>query len=309
MVIEAIIIAYGLAVAGFCLFVTWSVGSLKDFRKFLSSLSLVPNASDPLFRITVIRTVVLLVVLIASLTFITNDPFQLIYTEEKKSSDATRMYYYNMHLIKSDISDPTRVFDIQMRLLSESFSAQVPIRVQELRVQQLSGSNVTHGLTIVLPRANEHPEDDRPEVFEYFGGVPLRLATPEEGYYRNNDQWGGWDVQYDIQGCYNIVVTTNTTALRGKELFQPDCTELNIASLEATKGLELAEQNLEVQNLVIRQNNINVAIGLYVLLITVFGIPLGFILPIISRKQQAVAHKQPDSSACNTYSLQTICKH
>lgn len=201
-------------------------------------------------------------------------PTAIVYKQPISPESIDRSYYYNLHLIKQDVSNSSNLFDLKMRLLSETFSAQVPINITELEVRQIKGDNYNGTLMVIFPRANEviNPkQNDSPGVFETVQGARIIVNPSEQGFYYGKKQ-SSYSIRYDIQGCYNIVVITNTTNIAERQLFQPDCTEINIAGLDVLKGLELQKQNIDIQNLIIEQNNIVIKIGLYALISALFAL-------------------------------------
>lgn len=204
-------------------------------------------------------------------------PDSFIYKRPVQQTNLDRSYYYNLHLIKQDISDSSKTFDIKMRLLSQSFSAQVPITIQDFQIRQIRGENYTGTLMVIFPRANEvsdSQKDDQPGVFESTQGANLIIDAPKDGFYFGKSD-SGEAIRYDMQGCYNVVVITNTTRIVDRQLFQPDCTEINIASLDATTALKLDKQNLDIQNLVIEQNNLAIRISAFALMFSLFSFVVG----------------------------------
>ncbi|GEM_PF-2851913 len=67
-------------------------------------------------------------------------------------------------------------------------------------------------------------------------------------WYNSTGSYGGDFIQYAIQGCYNIVVTAYPSYFHNHSAFRYDCTEMNIASLEATSLLKFDDQQVNVTN-------------------------------------------------------------
>ncbi|HEV8405552.1 MAG TPA: hypothetical protein VGQ13_06570 [Nitrososphaera sp.] len=169
----------------------------------------------------------------------------------KEAKVDEQSYEYPIHLNVTDIADNSKIYRIDMLMYSRSYSAQYPIRVDILLVRQVNGTAEKDVLHIIFPHSDYslRRADEKPEQLQLFGGAKVSMALPENTtWYNNTGGYGGDSIQYAMQGCYNIVVTSKPAYLRNHDVFKYDCTQLNIASLESTSALKASEAQIGVTN-------------------------------------------------------------
>lgn len=157
---------------------------------------------------------------------------------------------YALHLVTNDTADPSKTYAVDLLMSSRSFSAQYPITVESISSRQLNGTAQTKTLFIVFNKSDYSPSDptQRPEL-DYFDGVPFSLSLPKNAtWYNNTGTYGGPVIQYPMQGCFNIAVTTNSAYFRNHQAYKSDCSQMNIASLEATSAMKDRDAQVSVTN-------------------------------------------------------------
>ena len=196
-------------------------------------------------------------------------------------------YPYPMHLRSIDLANNSTIYSVDLLMLSRSYSAQYPIRVDVVGVRQLNGTAENKDLYIVFPHSDNpppHKEEEKPESFGYFGGVVFHLDLPRNTtWYNNTSSYAEPYIQYAMQGCYNVAVTTTPAYFRDHDPFKYDCTELNIASLEATSALKINDAQAAVTNSALKLASDTLRVSDLIFGLTVIGVFIAM-MELVRRK-------------------------
>lgn len=149
--------------------------------------------------------------------------------------------------------------NVKIRIASQTFSAQMPIKIIVVNITQTHGESYNGSLSLIFPRAILDTDKPPPGAFERVP-VVMHFSSPEGGFRYGTASSPGPDIRYSIQGCYNVVLAAPEPGLTTRALYENDCTELNIDGIDVRKSLELQRSNIDIQNLVIDQNNIVIKI-------------------------------------------------
>jgi hypothetical protein len=75
-----------------------------------------------------------------------------IFYQKKLSPLPDFYYYHDLYLNKTDINNPNNVYDVKIRISSQTFSAQMPIKINWINVTQIHGQSYNDTLLVIFPR-------------------------------------------------------------------------------------------------------------------------------------------------------------
>ncbi|GEM_PF-6368579 len=213
-------------------------------------------------------------VLIAGISYFI---LSLDYRADDLASPENIEYPYHLALVKKDLADPARAFDVKVTMMSSTFSAQSLIGFST-QISQINGTRPPQ-LYFLFPRANEYYGDNTSEFNEDFRGVVLNLTYQVRPEYVNTEfdvpfyEGTYQGLRYEIGGCYNFIVTSSyETAKQSQSLYDSsECSEIQVASLEVTSAAETNKVNIQIAKSSLEQTEIGLRITWILLLLTIYG--------------------------------------
>jgi hypothetical protein len=196
------------------------------------------------------------------------------YQADKLQIPIEKKYPYHVALTKTDVADPSRAYYLEMQMFSNTFSAQSEISIG-IDINQINGTR-PNSLYLLFPRANYFYEEYNVTAYNKdFHGIviPVNPEIP----YTNNTYYGNYGVgallRYEIEGCYNIILTSDFEAVKiPNDVYDPNaCSEIHIASVEVTSAAETNKANTEIAKATLKQTEIGLRITWILLLLTIYG--------------------------------------